>query len=276
MYSLLLFCFICAPCLYADTSAGNLHSIMSYEAYATIRHDIPYIFKIDNGKQLLYYFGANHSCDPKNSQYQALETFWQEFLNATNGQERIVLVEGNTRRLAATKEEAIMSTGGEGSYITFLAAQQNIAVVCPEPRKSRLTRELLQEFSIEEITYMEFAQAALQANRYREIRGPTFDIETYTSDSLVNFSYFFSEYFYELSLTLNDIRQTHCKLFNNELNLLDATFFGKITDPVAEHCIINAVCRTRSMLRDKAIVTYIENKLAANIISLLSTEQHMQ
>lgn len=264
MYLLLPFCIFVA-CLRTDASADNSHSIMSYAAYAVVRHNMPYMFKIENDKKTLYYFGANHSCDPNDPQYPALEIFWQDFLEATQGQQRIVLVEGNIRGLAATKEDAIMTAGGEGGYITFLAHQHNIPVVCPEPRKSKLIQGLLKEFSIEEVAYMEFAQAAVQASRYREIRGPMFDAETFITGSLVDFTRFFTGCFYEHTFTLEGMKQIHRTLFSQDLNLLDRTFFSKITDPVAGHCVINAVCRMRSILRDEVIVKYIQRKLTANM-----------
>lgn len=243
--------------LQAETEAS---AIMPYEEYATVQHEIPYLFKLENNKQHLFYFGANHSCDPNDPQYAALETCWQEFLDKTEGQPRIVLAEGNTRRLTTSKEEAITTAGGEGGYITLLAHQENIPVVCPEPQKSRLVRELLNEFSIEEILYRDFAQSALQACRYRQIY-TCFDHQAFIADHLADFSYFFTLRFYARTFTMDTIQEVHHKHFDHELDLFDETFFARITNPATQYCIINNICRKASILRDRAIVDYIQDEI---------------
>lgn len=260
-YNLLCIIYLTSIIAKPHISPSTNRSIMSYEEYATVRHATPYMFKLENNKQRLFYFGANHACDPHDPQYAALETFWQEFLDKTEGRPRIVLVEGNTRRLTTNKEEAITTAGGEGGYITFLAHQENIPVVCPEPQKSRLVRELLKQFTIEEILYRDFAQSALQACRYRQIHGTSFDHEAFIADCLADFSYFFTTCFYARTFTMGTIQEIHHRHFDHELDLYDKTFFATITDPAAQHCIINKICRQASMLRDKAIVDYIRDEI---------------
>lgn len=245
--------------LQATTEAS---SIMSYEEYATVQHETPYLFKLEKNKQHLFYFGANHSCDPNDPQYLALETYWQEFLDKTEGQPRIVFVEGNTRKLTTNKEDAITTAGGEGGYITFLAHQANVPVVCPEPQKYQLVRELLKEFSIEEILYRDFAQSALQACRYRQARGTSFDHEAFIADRLADFSYFFTLRFYARTFTIDTIHEVHHKHFDHELDLFDETFFARIINPATQYSIINNICRKASMLRDRAIVDYIQDEIA--------------
>jgi len=64
--------------------------IMSYEEYALKQHDIPYMYTtVLRSDQLLFYFGANHSCDPKNEQYLYLDCFLDEFYKKHRG--KIVL-----------------------------------------------------------------------------------------------------------------------------------------------------------------------------------------
>jgi hypothetical protein len=234
---------------------------MSYEQYATKQHETPYIFKLEQHNQILFYFGANHSCDPDDPQYPILERFWQEFLEKIQDTRCVVLVEGNIRKLAATKEEAITTAGGEGGYITFLAHQQDIPVACPEPRKSELIKELLNEFSVEAIAYADFAQAALSACRRHQAQ-KTFKVKTSLIDHLADFSLFFSTCFYERQFNLKTIDQMHHTLFDHDLDLSDEAFFATITDPVADHCVINQICRKKSMLRDRAVVNYIQKLVA--------------
>ena len=89
-----------------------------------------FTFEINNDKQRLFYFGANHSLDPDNSQYLALRKYWEQFLKMT-GRNRLVLVEGTLRGLAKDEETAIKS-GAEGNFITLLAHQAGVPVACPD------------------------------------------------------------------------------------------------------------------------------------------------
>jgi hypothetical protein len=54
--------------LFAIAGMQNVsdYPIMSYEEYAQTKHAEPYIFKLSKLTQHLYYFGANHSCEPNN------------------------------------------------------------------------------------------------------------------------------------------------------------------------------------------------------------------
>jgi len=44
----------------------------------------PFTFEIENEKQVLFYFGSNHSRDPKNRQYPILKNYWERFLKTSN------------------------------------------------------------------------------------------------------------------------------------------------------------------------------------------------
>ena len=97
--------------------------------------------EIQNDTQELFYFGANHSKNPENPQYAALKEYWERFLKATEGKERIVLVEGELRKLY-TDENAAISSGAEGNLVTLLAHQANILVACPDLDEEALVERL--------------------------------------------------------------------------------------------------------------------------------------
>ena len=92
----------------------------------------PYMLEIKKGDQALFYFGANHSRDPDNHQYPILRDYWQKFLLETEGQDRIVLVEG-ILRIVGTREERSIKDGSEGNLVTMWARDLSILVACPEP-----------------------------------------------------------------------------------------------------------------------------------------------
>lgn len=88
-------------------------------------------FEITNDKQVLFYFGANHSRNPADPQYPALKKYWNRFLEVAKGKDKIVLVEGRLRPLIEDEEKAIVN-GSEGSFITLLAHRVGISVACPD------------------------------------------------------------------------------------------------------------------------------------------------
>src|SRR3990167_3558914 len=221
---------------------------MTYGEYETIKHDSPYAYQLSKNSQHLFYFGANHSCDPNNKQYPLLESFWTEFLKKTKGKNCIVLVEGSKRPVKNTKEEAITVAGAEGGFITFLAHQNNICTECPEPDKQHLfDHESLNQFSNDAIEYMDFAHCVQQFNRYKR----------------VNLGLKFENYYQEYN-QFNDLermKKVHQDLFNTQFNPYDEKFIYEITNPVIQKTVINKLCRQVSIIRDNYIIEYINNLL---------------
>lgn len=101
----------------------------------------PIILEIENERQSLFYFGANHSRNPADPQYQTLRECWQKFLKKTENRDRIVLVEGRLRQLVEDEEKAIVA-GAEGSLITLFAHKANVPVSCPDLSDEELMNRL--------------------------------------------------------------------------------------------------------------------------------------
>lgn len=231
---------------------GN-YSIMSYEKYASMQYSSPYIFQLSKSNQNFFYFGANHSCDPHNKQYQMLEKFWQEFLSETKGKNCVVLVEGSKRPIGQNKEHSIVHNGGEGGFVTFLAHQADIETECPEPNEIFLLNELRKHFSDVEIIYLRFAQAVLQFNRTMKA-DEKLDFEIFIQPYLIEF-----QQYVQFPITLTAMKQIHQQLFKQEFNPHDENFFYMITNPVTQDTTINKICREASTIRDVQIVNYIDN-----------------
>ncbi len=101
----------------------------------------PSTFEIQNNKQVLFYFGANHSRNPADLQYPVLREYWDRFLKATGGKERIVLVEGGLCKLIEDEETAIINSS-EGGLITLLAHKADVLVACPDISDDELIQRL--------------------------------------------------------------------------------------------------------------------------------------
>lgn len=237
----------------AASEAGD-NNLMNYEEYAKVVHTIPYIFIENKNNQYLYYFGADHTWDPKHKQFKLLQEFWQQFLDKTRSKNCVVLVESNLRNLwgSKTKEEAIRRSGGEGGFITFLANQANIDIMCPEPEEKQIFEELQKKYSADVLLYKKFAQAVLCAIRANK-SNKSVDIKDWINNCLSKHNNYFG-----LFSSLEQIELTHKILFDFELNLLDEDFFYKITNPVDADSMINKACRDTSTFRDLYIINYIK------------------
>jgi hypothetical protein len=182
----------------------------------------------------IFYFGAYHSCDPGDPQFLALEMFWKEFLERTDGTDCVVLVEGSLRQLHNTREKAIKESG-EGGLITFLAYRSSICIECPEPPQELLDNYLRNMFNPEVILYKRFAENMLDIIR--------------SSKYTVIFEDMFDQ---------GEIIAIHKRYFEEPLIVENEAFFTLITNPLLpEKSIINKVCREASIFRDRYIVSYI-------------------
>lgn len=53
--------------------------ILSYEEYARIEHDIPYVLRFSHGHGSLLFFGSAHTYDPGDPQVGRIAALWTDF-----------------------------------------------------------------------------------------------------------------------------------------------------------------------------------------------------
>src|SRR3989344_6452645 len=106
--------------------------LMTQDEYARLKHKVPYVYKIKNDNQFLYYFGEKHSYDPKDKQWIEVRNLWDEFIKETKNTKRVVFYEGGRTGKWDNEIEAITNAGGTG-FITYNASKLNIEIFCPEP-----------------------------------------------------------------------------------------------------------------------------------------------
>jgi hypothetical protein len=126
--------------------------------------EVPYFLSIQNGSQFLYYLGTAHSHSPHHTQNQIIQSRWDEFLQVTVKGQSVVMVEGGVRPTAKSPQIAIASDGEPG-LATFLAAQQHIEAISPEPSYADQMEFLLLQFSQDDIAYYFFAREMWQWHR---------------------------------------------------------------------------------------------------------------
>lgn len=133
----------------------------------------PIMMEIENDRQSLLYFGANHSLDPKNHQYPILKEYWEGFLKKTKDRERIILIEGGLRPLAIDEDSAVKNA--EAGYITFISKSSNTPISSPDINEDELSK-ILPDLNKEEFllywflvlvdTYQRFADPKPDFNKY--------------------------------------------------------------------------------------------------------------
>ncbi len=226
--------------------------ILSYEQYSKIRHKIPYTVSLSSGSNSLYYFGEKHSFDPSDPQWTALKDFWNEFLEKTKNQKRIVFIEGGIRPVEESEEQSIIKHGGMG-LVTFLAHQENIEVHSPEPDEAYERSELEKTFSRDIIQYYYFARIVLQWGR-----------KTYPKP---NFVEYITRYLNndkkesgwdDYDFSLEAMKNIHSKLFEVPFDENNTDFFYDVSNPVVIKNDINKVSAASSIVRDQYIVNEIQ------------------
>ena len=226
--------------------------LMTYDEYNNSKLSAPYSYILQCGDQCLYYFGSRHSYDPMDEQFNTIENFWNEFIDKTKGQERIVLLEGGNRPVFETKEKSIQE-GGEGNFGAYLAKQKDIKTFSPEPPDNFLFSETLKYFSKEEIVYYYFARMCYQWNRMivRE------DFETFMNKYLSRDAE--DSGWTDFEFSINNLAAIHKKMFGTDFDKNDKDFFKDVASPLTEKTTINKVSRFMgSYLRDIYILEQIE------------------
>ena len=227
--------------------------LMSFDDYNKVEHPTPYQYTIEKGNQVLYYFGAHHTNDPKHKQYEMIREFWEKFLDKTQGKNSIVFVEGGERQVYSSELEAI-ANGGEPNFITYLASKENIPTFSPEPPERMRFEELNKKFTKEEIAYYGFARMSLQWNRYLDKKP---DFKEYLTNSL-NCDKENSGWV-DFDFSIERMIELQKKMFNREFKEDDKQFYYDVINPTTTFSRINELSRFEdSGFRDLYILRQIE------------------
>jgi len=229
-----------------------LHSYADWETIGNKPR--PYCFEIEKDGQYLYYFGANHSRDIKDEQYQKLEEYWQSFKDKTKNHTKIVLVEGGVRKLWPDEKTAVIKDS-EAGYITYLAAKDNIHIESPEPERDAERQFLLQKYSKDQIQYYYFVRIVPVWHRLPK-ESQTLDefIKGYAK-SLSNGAR--GEDWNEYDFSFENMKKIHYELFSTIFDENDKDFLRSLGNPTNEKTVINKVARDSSRFRDVYIVSKI-------------------
>ena len=238
----------------------NYESLMhSFEDWDNLFKDkkISYCYEIKGKDQILFYFGANHSRDPKNHQFDKLRKYWKEFLNETSGQNCLVLTEGETKKPTDNEEQAIIKYS-ESGLVSLLAKREGIEAKSADAGYAQTTPELLKQFSREEVIYHFFAQMIYIWSRM-PLKNPDFENEA---------SRFLNQYkeavgWTDFDVSLDNMKKIHKKFFNQEFDEAvedekESSFFYNISNPTKDDTKLNKVARQDTTLRNSYIIQNIK------------------
>ncbi len=221
--------------------------LISYEDYLKLQIQPPYTYKLQKNNQHLYYFGANHTYETNDEQFDLLKKTWNEFIQKTNGQPRIALSEGGVRP-AMESEAAAITKYGEAGLLSYLANRDNVEIQCPEVSRKEEISNLDNEFTKDEIQFYYFARMVAQWNRF----DPKPEFEEYITKSLRVDEAVLEWTDYNFSL--ENMKAVHKKLFNEEFDENKGNFFLSITNPTIETTVINKFVKAEGVAKDAHIV----------------------
>lgn len=196
-----------------------------------------YSFEITRGDQRLHYFGTNHSRDISNPQYEALRTYWADFLEKTNGKNAVVFVEGGVRRIHPDEETAVREDSDPG-FVTLLAHKANIACYSPEPPSGDIEKYVLENFPEDELNYYYFARMVNQWNHIPDPR-PAFE-------------------HYMRTFSLEEMKRMHMSITGVEFNESDKELFALLSNPTKRNNPLHKLIRAFGVYRNAFIVQEIE------------------
>lgn len=230
------------------------YPIMSIDEYKKTRHAEPYVLKYQNNKQKMVFFGAKHSTDITDSQFDQLSKEWKAFLNEQeiSKKDYIVIVEGNKRAIQKTKEDAI-KISGEAGLITFLANKENVVTECAEPSVTNTINILSKDYSHEELLYFYFVSKLKHLYRrkenisYTDLTGILGRLE----EQLL---------FDDVEYSMNAIAKIHKKHFNFYFNHNHRGFISDLSVPYIEYgAFTNRIANDRDIYRNNFLLDYIES-----------------
>ena len=199
--------------------------------------------------QILYFFGARHTNDPADHQFESLKEVFYEFLKVGK-EENIIFSERIVREVPESYEEGVRREGEAGA-IQWLAQKSSINIICPEPSEAEQRKLLSALFEPQTVAYAMVAQNL--SAWFRHASSTSFDEAV---ARVLNREAKFSEIYGFLPDKLWFEGQ-HKKLFG-EQKLEDKSFLDSIVDPRKDNTVINNVVVLRSKLRNEHILSVIK------------------
>lgn len=148
----------------------------------------PYIVEAGNDQQLLTFFGANHTNEPDDPQWEELENHWQRFLQHDNPH-RVVIHERSVSDDEAIEDmdtKQAIKTFSESGWIVKAAQAAGVQAEWGEPDRIEEIAYLKERFTVPQIITYYFGRQMHQW--WREDRANEPDWQTYATEALGHYN----------------------------------------------------------------------------------------
>lgn len=235
----------------------NTDLLLSNEEHLALPNDIkwktPYLYSFEHDGHVLYYFGSKHVMDSKHPQLETLHEKWQDFLSKTQSKKTIVIYEGNVIEKNLTSLDQAIAQHGESGAIVYWANKDRIPCFRPELTIVDETKELLKEFSRQDIFYFYMMRGIVTWQRKIEPK----DFDEFIARNIQRYQKELGWAGFDFSFE-SAIAKVHKKIFGKEFILEDKDFLLRAQSPSFKESYINKVSEKSCRIRDISILKHIE------------------
>ncbi|MCC7289919.1 hypothetical protein IT417_01570 [bacterium] len=225
------------------------NKLSSYSEWKDIAERTPpFLLELYGKNQKLFFFGANHSRNPKDPQYIHLREFWDKFLLDIERDKSIVFVESAVRALKKTETEAIHADS-EAGLMSFYANTESLKITSPELPMSEQFHLLSSKFGKDLTAFYFFFRVIPQ---YHRRVGNKVSFEEYIEKFLKKYKNLSNWDEYDFSI--ENMKQLHLQFLGNELNIDDIDFINKIKNPLNNDSPLLEINRESTRIRDLSIL----------------------
>ncbi len=219
---------------------GKHGETLSWSAYSQLDVRWPYIVRVEHpGGGALFYYGAAHSSDPSDAQFEQIQRLWAEF------RPDMAFNEGGDPPTENDLAVAIRRYGEPG-LIRYLAARDHVRVRSLEPTREAEAGVLIEEFGAKRARLFYLLRGAVQYGR--------FEIKRTLEEEMARWLEYYGG-IQGLEGPPRSIAETEVVFDqlipgNRGLAATDASWF----DPVQSHNVLNDISRFLSEYRDRFMV----------------------
>jgi hypothetical protein len=237
--------------------------LLTFEEYAAVEHDIPYLYTLERDNKTLFYFGSRHTSDPDDEMFGAIRDALKSF------EPEIVMVEGarmlnsdNSREtletLGSLGERDVIRKFGESMFAAREAFLGGYLVESPEPELAEEIRYITgRGFAEDEVALYYMCSILYHWFRIREKP----DINAYIGMGLdfLRRNHAWST----ADLSAGAFEKKHETVLGTGVERDDAAFYLRLIDPVPwrdradDQTVVNEIARLSNRYRDAYMVERI-------------------
>jgi hypothetical protein len=219
--------------------------ILSFAAYAAVRHPTPYIVDVSRGESRLLLFGGRHSSDPADPMFDQIEATFSNLSPA------LALHEGTPPPTEIERERAIRRHG-EAGLVRYLAARAGIATASMDIPLAEEARLLRREIAASDALVFLVVRQLASFNR---------------KTARMDFDGYFGEFFDRIAPALDlatidwpQVEREHLRVLGRPLSARQVTAIE--TDPMYDTLPTQRISRLSNRLRDEHMLQRLLDALA--------------